>query len=486
MELHISLEGRHNLTGEIYRQLLHAIRDGRLRGGERLPPTRELANRLGVARMTVSLAYERLTGEGLLAPRVGAGTFVSEAVPRLKEHADPSTGPLRARRVWDGVPTALVRRLFARPAEFDFRTGIPDVSLFPMATWRRLTSREWTAPAQRFGVYGDPAGHDGLRRAIVRHVGMSRGVSARADDVIVTSGTQQALDLLARALLGPGEGVAVEDPGYPPAFWLFKALGARVTGVPVDREGIVVDALPRNVRLMYVTPSHQFPLGMTMSLSRRVALLSWARRNNAAIIEDDYDSEFRFGGRPIETLQSMDTTGRVIYVGSFSKSLLPSLRLGFIVTPPSLTNALCAVKYVTDWHTPLPFQAVLSHFIDEGGFARHVRKMRGIYQLRHSRIVDFVERELADLLEVMPSAVGLHVCAMARHASPAQIDGVVRRASASGVAVDPLAKYALGARGQAGLLIGYGAIATNRIEEGLRVLRRSFSTEPTHRDFPPK
>ena len=258
--------------------------------------------------------------------------------------------------------------------------GIPDARLFPYQTWRRLLTRELHADAEDIGVYADPAGHLGLRQAIARHVGTARGVSTTAEDVVVTNATQQAVDVVARVLLAPGARVAVEDPGYRPPRRLLASLGARVTGVPVDDQGLVVDAIPAGTRLVYVTPSHQFPLGMTMPLPRRLALLDWAERHDAAIVEDDYDSEFRYGDRPIEPLQTLDTSGRVIYIGSFSKTMLPTLRLGFVIAPPSLRRAVRTAKFVTDWHTTLPAQAALARFIDEGYLARHVRKMRQVYQ----------------------------------------------------------------------------------------------------------
>ena len=470
MEFHVSLVGRKDLTGEIYRQLRRAILDGRLPPGGRLPPTRELARRLSVSRTTVTTAYDRLVGEGFVSSRVGAGTFVSDGILDAGDGAKRSGGALRPRPIWDGIwlPDA-----FDRPAEFDFRPGVPDAQLFPFHTWRRLMARELRASAVGAGLYADPAGHHGLRQAIARHVGVSRGVQATVDDVVVTNGTQQAVDVVARVLLQPGDLVAVEDPGYTPPRRLFESLGARVAGVRVDGDGLVVDAIPPNTRLVYVTPSHQFPLGMAMSLPRRMALLAWAQRHDAAILEDDYDSEFRFGGRPIEPLQSLDS-GRVVYVGSFSKTMLATLRLGFVVAPASLRRALHAAKFVADWHTALPAQAALARFIDEGFLARHVRRMRHVYQARHQQIVDALTHGFATQLEVVPSAVGLHVTATARTASDEEVDAVVRRASAAGVEVQSLSMYRVEEPARPGLLLGYGAIPTARIEEGLRRLRRCF------------
>jgi GntR family transcriptional regulator/MocR family aminotransferase len=404
---------------------------------------------------------------------VGAGTFVSEhlAPARSGLRKQRIGDALRARSIWDAIPLSTA---FARPARFDFRSGVPDASLFPHETWRRLMARQLRSEATAATVYGSPAGDRRLREAIARHIGVSRGVETTADDVIVTNGTQQALDVIARVLLLPGDHVAVEDPGYAPTRWALEALGARVRGVAVDRGGLDVDALPKQARAVYVTPSHQYPLGVSMTLARRLALLAWADRHNAAIIEDDYDSEFRFGGRPIEPLRMLDTTGRVIYVGSFSKTMLPTLRLGFIVTPPSLREAVHKAKFVTDWHTPTTIQAVLARFIEGGGFARHIRRVREVYRARHLMIVNGLTRDFADHLEVVPSAAGLHITATARAWSAGRLDAVARRASDSGVAVQELSRFGVDSPARPGLVLGYGAIPTARIEAGLRQLRACF------------
>jgi GntR family transcriptional regulator/MocR family aminotransferase len=471
VEFHVSLVGRKDLAGEIYRQLRRAILDGRFQPGDALPPSRELARRLSVSRTTVTMAYDRLGGEGFVTSRVGAGTFVSDDAPRMSRLGNRAPGVLRPRQVWNDIPRPAA---FDGTVEFDFRTGIPDASRFPYGTWRRLMARELRASAVGRGYYGDPAGHRALREAIVRHIGTSRGVVAVPDDVTVTNGTQQALDIVARVLLAAGDRVAVEDPGYPPVRLLFESLGLRVTGVPVDHEGIVVDALPDDARLVHVTPSHQYPLGSSMSLPRRTALLRWAERHNAAIAEDDYDSEFRFGGRPAEPLQTLDATGRVLYVGSFSKTMLPSLRLGFVVAPASLTDALRAAKYVADWYTPLPTQLAMANFIDQGYFARHVRKMRAVYQARHDSITEALGQQLSGHLTIIPSAVGLHISATATFASPAILDAAFQRVLAAGVGVHPLSMFQFNQPSPPGIAIGYGAIQAERIEEGIRLLRKAF------------
>jgi GntR family transcriptional regulator / MocR family aminotransferase len=470
VEFHVSLVGRKDLTGEIYRQLRRAILDGRLPPGSRLPATRELAAQLSVSRTTVVVAYDRLIGEGFIGARVGAGTFISDGLPGAGQRTGAIGRTLRPRPIFDD----LAPLVFEHGAEFDFRPGIPDARLFPYQSWRRLLTREFTATAVGPGHYGDPAGHAGLREAIAAHIGVSRGVQATAEDVVVTNGTQQAVDLIGRVLLAPGDRVAVEDPCYRPPWRLLQILGAEVTGVPVDDQGLVVDAIPSGTRLVYVTPSHQFPLGMSMSLRRRLALLAWAERHQAAILEDDYDSEFRFGGHPIEPLQTLDRAGRVVYVGSFSKTLLATLRLGFVVVPASLRPAVRAAKLLTDWHTAMPLQGALARFIQQGLFARHLRKMRGVYRARHEQVMDSLTQQFAAHLKVIPSAVGLHLAATAPGASSEELDGLLGRASAAGVELLPLSLYAVDTAPQPGIVFAYGAIPTARIGEGLGRLRRCF------------
>jgi GntR family transcriptional regulator / MocR family aminotransferase len=464
MDFHVSLAGRGDLSARIYRELLDAIVDGRLRPGERLPPTRELAQRLEVSRTTVTDAYERLTAEGFLVGRVGAGTFVSDqAVKRAARRA--AGGAVRPRRLWESIPTAGLDS--ALP--YNFQLGVPDGTLFPLETWRRLVARELRGKVVLEARYADPAGHAGLRAAIARYVGVSRSVNAGADDVLITQGAQQALDLVGRVLVEPGDCVAIEEPGYTPARRLFQSLGARVVGVPVDGEGLDVGALPSGARLVYTTPSHQFPLGTPMSLARRTALLAWAERHDAVVVEDDYDSEYRFSDRPLQPLQSIDRGGRVVYVGSFSKTMLPMLRVGFLVAPVSLRSVLVTAKQLADWHGDVVTQGALAQFIDEGLLARHIRKATRRYAARHELIVSTLTRDFG-WLELVPSAAGLHLCARAS----GDIGEVVARARAAGVGVQALADFC-GGQPQHGLVIGYGGIPLERIGEGLRRLFQANS-----------
>jgi GntR family transcriptional regulator / MocR family aminotransferase len=466
MELHIQLEGRPDLARQIHRQIRNAIVEGRLVRGDRVPPTRELAQRLAVSRNTVSTAYDWLSAEGLLSGRQGAGSFVAgdEQATSARRRAAVA---IRHRAVWDRIQAPVPRETAVR---YDFGVGTPDRAAFPYDSWRRLVARQ-IRHSKLDSEYGDPAGHPALRRSIAHYVGVSRGVKAIADDIVVTQGAQQAFDLIARVLLSPGAAVAIEDPGYPPVRMLFESMDARVVPIPVDDSGLDVSALPNDVRLVYVTPSHQFPLGMPMSHARRAALLEWAERRNAVIIEDDYDSEFRFGGRPLETLQSIDRSGRVIYVGSFSKSLLPSLRLGFLVAPPSLVRPLAAASHVAGWFGQWPAQAALATFIDEGLLARHVRRMRRVYSERHDRILRALEGDLNQWLEPVPSVTGMHVAAMLRSKSLKHERDAFARAAIEDLAFDRLSVYCSEDSRQAGIVLGYGGIATSKIAEGLKRLK---------------
>jgi GntR family transcriptional regulator/MocR family aminotransferase len=465
VDFHVTLAGRGDLSARIYRQLHEAIIEGRLGPGEKLPPTRELAASLSVSRNTVAVAYERLTAEGFLVGRVGAGTFVCANPPARPARPDTPDGEIPVRAPW---PSLAADPPPARPVVYDFQVGVPDAHRFPMAAWRRLVARELRDVGVRASGYVDPAGHEGLRDAIARHIGLSRSVRASATDVVVTHGAQQALDLVGRVLLEPGTCVAVEEPGYPPVRELFTSLGARVTGVPVDGEGLVVTAIPRAASLVYVTPSHQFPLGTSMSLDRRGALLAWAHRRGAVVIEDDYDSEFRFSDRPLEPLHSLDRGRRVIYVGSFAKTMLPMLRLGFLVAPPSVRPAIRTAKRLADRQGDIATQGAMAAFLTEGLFARHLRRSTREYAARHERITTILRRDFAGRLDLVPSIAGLHLAALLT--APADVGALVRRAADAGVAVEDLRSYYGFGPGAPGLALGYGGIELESIEPGLRRL----------------
>ena len=471
MDLHVTIAGSGDLTAQIYAQLREAVLDGRLAGGDRVPATRELAARLRVSRGTVTAAYDRLLAEELLESRRGSGTFVAAGcVPPAR------SGAARGRRTRPGAvsPSAAWRSPSAAPrvpgdAAHDFSVGVPDGALFPLATWRRIVSGTLRRGRLAPDTY-DERGASRLEAEIARYAGVSRSVVASADDVVTTAGAQQALDLVARVLLEPGDVVAVEDPGYSAAARLFATNRATVRGVPVDGEGIVVEALPDGARLVYVTPSHQHPTGVAMSRARRIALLEWAVRHDAVVVEDDYDSEFRFADRPLEPLQSLDRDGRVVYVGSFSKSLLPGLRVGYAIAPSSLTPALREAKRVTVWDGDAVTQRALADFLAEGHHAAHVKRATKVYRGRRDELL----RGLAafgDRLEVVPSAAGLHVCTFLRDPRLDDI-AVADRALTAGVFVDPLSPRHLEQPVRHGLAFGVGGIREEQIGPALAVLRQ--------------
>ncbi len=465
MELSITIEGRRGLSAQIYREIRGAILDARIRMGERLPATRELARQLNVSRNTIITAYDRLTSEGYLRSTLGSGTYVDAHLPgpRSRSHQVSLGNPpqISAFGTRLSCPRPIVPEY---DLPYDFRPGVPELGFFPIADWRRITARHWRRLSASVAYYGDPAGDPVLRGAIARYFGHSRALRCTDDDVLVVSGSQQALDLIARILIEPGDVVAVEDPGYPAAVAAFRAHGARIAPIPVDDQGIRTDSLPRKAKLVYVTPSHQFPLGVALSLSRRRALLDWARKCNSVIIEDDYDSEFRYGGRPLDSVQGLDKTGRVIYLGTFSKVLFPSLRLGFVILPQGLRPTFLAAKWITDRHTETIEQHVLADFINEGHFARHVRRMQRIYADRCDTLIEALRRWLP-VLSPLPSTCGLHLSGLLPH--DFRVADLIARCAASGVglyAIEPF--YAKRAR--PGLLFGFGSCAATDIKEGVR------------------
>lgn len=461
MDLQITLDQRSGHAASIYRQLSDAIRDGRLAAGERLPSSRDLADRLGVARGTVTTAYDRLIAEGFLVSRRGSGTFVSEAVATA-DHPLRSvrSGTARPKPTWDTLPPGIDD---GDPLPYDLSVGGPDPTLFPLTVWRRMVSQSLRPALLRGSTYRSE-GHPGLQAGIARYLGLSRSVVASGSDVLLTSGAQQGLDLSARVLIRPGDAVAVEDPGYTAAGWLFASHGARLVGVGVDREGLLVDDLPKDAKIIYVTPSHQFPTGAVMSLPRRLALLDWAAAHDAVIIEDDYDSEFRYADRPLEPLQSLDRDGRVIYVGSFSKIMLPMLRVGYLVAPASLQPALRRAKVLTDWQGDRVTHSALARFLDEGLLAAHLRRSLRVYRERRETLLAALGQ--LDDLTVLPTAAGLHVCLRFQDAA-VDDQTIAGRAVAAGVAVEPVSRRFLDLAPWPGLALGFGRIPVERIDQAV-------------------
>ena len=375
---------------QVYQRLRASILLGQLSPGTRLPSTRQMAYDLGVSRNTMMSAFDQLIAEGYVEGHVGSGTFVSPTLPEELLEARLKTKPILRietnRRSLSGRGKAIAKTsvTVAAPAGRlrPFVPGIPALDQFPMSLWSRLVARRWRDESRRLLNYGPAAGYMPLREAIAAYLGPSRGVQCKPDQIVIVSGTQQALDLSARVLLDPGDSVLVEEYCYSAARAAFKGAGACLVPVRVDDAGLDISdpaASSSNARVAYVTPSHQYPLGVTMSLSRRLALLDWANRTSAWILEDDYDSEYRYVARPLAALQGLDKSGRVIYIGTFSKVLFPSLRLGYMVVPSDLVEPFARARAGVGWCCPFIDQAVLADFISEGHFTRHIRRMRSIY-----------------------------------------------------------------------------------------------------------
>ena len=464
------------LRAQIYRELRGAILDGRLRPGERLPSTRMLSAEMSVSRNTTEGAYEQLVAEGYLSRRIGAGTFVASCLP-----ARP-LGAARAARRAPAVPTrglsargrALARCLTCSDPQSvrAFGAGFAALDEFPAALWRRLTARRLRASDPSLLGYGDPAGYPPLREAISRYLSESRGVRCRPEDVIVLTSSLQAISLAARMVLDPDDAVWIENPFFPGAFSALEAAHARLHAIPVDGDGLRVDEGERTAagaRLAYVTPSHQYPTGVTMSLERRLALLEWARRSNAWILEDDYDSEFRYEGRPIAAIHGLDRAGRVIYMGTFTKSLFPSIRVAYMVVPPSLAAPFVHARRQIDGHTATIPQAVIADFMNDGHFAAHLRRMRAVYRSRRDALVETLDRELRGRVRVGPAEGGFQLLV---RLDPGENDReVARRAAAHGIEATPLSRYTHGSAEPA-LVLGYSALATDAIRAGVRGLAR--------------
>jgi GntR family transcriptional regulator/MocR family aminotransferase len=464
------------LYQQLYTHLQRAILNGDLKPGTRLPSTRALSVQLNLSRNTVLKAYQQLLAEGYLSGMVGNGTFVAQIVPdhlltspgsadlveassaepdkpRFSEQATLQlTAPRMPMATSDGSGVS------ARP----FRFGAPALGAFPYRIWSRLLIRQARRlPASAFS-YQPAAGYLPVREAIAAHATVSRGVHCTPEQIIIVSGAQGGLDLASRLLINAGDPVWMEDPGYLKARGAFLGSGADMIPVPVDQHGLVVEAgIARApaTRLVYLTPSHQFPLGVTLSLARRIALLDWARRADAYILEDDYDSEYHYTRRPLPALQALDHDGRVIYIGTFSKALFPALRLGYLILPPPLVGAFRTVRNLIDTHPPMLEQAVLADFIVEGHFARHLRKMRSLYAERRAALIE-AAREID--LEIHPPEAGIHGIAWL----PEGMDAIslVREAANQGVDIAPVSHFSIEPLARDGILLGYSDYSVEQIQ----------------------
>lgn len=467
----------------LYDALRKAILEGRLEAGARLPSSRELAHQLSVARGTVVAVFEQCIGEGYLATRAGSGTFVATELPDawFKAKRAPAAGPRGARaephlsrwaRSLDASPFPMVTPRASRP----FRAHIPDVGAFPRGEWARLVARRARQSSASLLTDIDPHGYRPLREALADHLRLARGVVCSTEQVIITPSVQQALDLTARLVLDPGDRAWIEDPAYAGARASLEAAGASVVPIPVDDRGLDVAhgiACAVDARLAYVTPAHQAPLGVTLSLERRLTLLGWARSRGAWIFEDDYDSEFRYEGRPLPALQGLDRAGVVLHAGSFSKTLFPSLRLAYVIVPEALLDRFVAAKSIVDRFTPPFAQAVLADFLVEGHFGRHLRRMRELYAERRAALLDALASELGDGLEVIGANAGLDVSAWL----PSGVDdrAAVRALEGASIEACALSLQAINPLARGGVLLGFAAFSPARLRRSAASMRLALA-----------
>jgi GntR family transcriptional regulator/MocR family aminotransferase len=462
------------LYRQIYEGFREAILAGRLGAGQRLPSTRGLADELQVSRLPVLTAFEQLLAEGYFETRAGAGTFVARSLadPRpasgRRDAGRTSPGP-RTVAANPGLP--LARHEPWLQGLGPFRVSQTAVDHFPLQVWSSLVTRHGRNPRPSQMHYGDPMGDLRFRETLAVYLRTSRGVRCEAGQILVTSGSQHALTIAARVLLDPGDEVWIEEPGYQGARDALAIAGAHLIPVPVDEEGLDVAAgiahSPR-ARAVYVTPSHQYPLGVTLTASRRLQLLDWAQRSGAWILEDDYDSEYRYESQPIAALQGLDRDSRVIYIGTFSKVLFPALRVGYMVIPADLVSRFAALRATIDDFPPTLYQAVLTDFLAEGHFARHLRRMRSLYRERRGTLVEALRSELGHPVQVLGEKAGMHLTAILE---PGVDDRrISEQAAKQGLWAMPLSACHLAEPARPGLVLGYGGIGAPEIQDGVRRL----------------
>jgi GntR family transcriptional regulator / MocR family aminotransferase len=482
MQLVIPLSRRGEpLFRQVYSGLRQAILSGAFRAADRLPSTRELAAELGISRTVVLLAYDQLVAEGFAAGRGGSGTYVSAELRSGSSPKKPERlAKLQLSRYGSTAAAAAASVDFPGrrpvPLRYDFAYGgRGDVETFPFQMWRRLLLRHARKAPIRQLDYGVAAGSLALREAIALHLRRSRAVNCDASQVIVVNGSQQALDLIARVLIERGDPVAVEDPQYQGTREVLRAAGARLQPVPVDRDGLRPVALPKNARLAFVTPSHQFPTGAILPLARRLALLDWARRKDAIVVEDDYDGEFHYEGQPLESLQGLDREGRVLYVGTFSRTIFSALRIGYLVAPKSLVPAFTSAKWLCDRHTATLEQETLAEFISSGMYERHLRRVRRKNTAHRAALLDAIREYLGDRVEVAGDGAGTHAVLWPRSQRVAE-DAVIERAASRGVGVYGISGYYQARPARAGLMLGYSRVNEQQIREGIRLLGETLTS----------
>jgi GntR family transcriptional regulator/MocR family aminotransferase len=467
------------LYQQIYEHLRAAILSGQLQRGAKLPSTRALADELGISRNTVLNAYDQLFAEGYLQSVEGRGTFIAHVLPEVYL-APPSNNPGKQSVSRQHHLSERAQAMLTAPAmparnkglQRAFQAGLPALDAFPFELWGKLVARRAHQLHPDMLTYQDRAGYRPLREAITSHIIVTRQVRCTPEQVIIVTGSQGGLHLAARVLLNPGDSAWIEDPGYLGARSALLSAGAKLIPVPVDDSGLIVErgiARAPDARLAYLTPSHQFPLGSTLSLARRLALLDWAEHADAYLLEDDYDSEYRFEGRPLASLQGLDENERVIYAGTFSKVLFPALRLGYLVVPEALVNAFLTMHGAMDYHLPSLEQTVVTDFITEGHFTRHIRRMRTLYAERRALLVD-AARDLP--LDMFAPEAGMHLVGWL----PAGCDDrlAAERAAEHQVAVMPISLFALEPGERGGLVLGYAATTESDILDGVRRLEKAL------------
>ncbi|CAM5788217.1 MocR-like pyridoxine biosynthesis transcription factor PdxR [Rhizobacter fulvus] len=462
---------------QLYRILQSGIREAVLLAGSKLPPTRALAQALGIARNTVVHVYEQLALEGYVQAGVGRGTFVAAVGPRLVERgsAPSAATSLTRQAALSQRGGRLVADASAARLQWGaFTPGVPEVRMFPSPVWTRLQAKVWRSATPHHLTYATGAGDPGLRAAVAEYLQGTRGVGCTAEQVVITSGTQQSLHLIAQLLADPGDSVWLEDPGYWGARSVFRALGLKLVPVPVDAEGLAPgpEHLREPPRAMFVSPSHQYPTGALMSHGRRRQLLDYAAVHGVWVVEDDYDSEFRYGARPLPALQGLDEHGRVIYLGTFSKTLFPAMRLAYLVLPPELVDPFARALNELFREGQTLQQAVLARFLAEGHYASHIRKMRAVYSTRHDALIDAIGRHFGRALPVIGGDAGLHLVL----GLPDHLDdqAVVQQVLRAGVTTRPLSLYSMRRPAPSkGLLLGYGAVREEEIATNFALLARA-------------
>ena len=478
LDMTLETEGDRPLFQQIYLKLRDAIMARRLSPGSRLPSTREMSKRLNVSRTSVLSAYEQLLAEGYVSGRKGSGTFVSEGVPPFVMPKGPArggaAGGTRRQRLSDaGERYRRFAADAAAPSDAPFATGCCSVDSISVETWRR-SARQASLPGPVALAYSDPAGEPALRRQVAEYLRAARAVQCEPEQVIILSGAQQAIDLSIRTLLDPGDAVWVEDPGYLATREALVAAGAAIVPVPVDRHGLDVQAgiaAAPAARAVYITPSHQYPTGSVMSMQRRLELLAWASETGAWVTEDDYDSEFRYVGRPLACLQGLDRAGCVIYVGSLSKVLFPGLRLGFAVLPRDLVDVFRGARFLTDRHPPSFQQAVVAAFMQEGFFASHIRRMRQHYRAARDVLVEAIGRHMGDLVEIEVPECGIQLVVYFR--GPISDVAVAAAARRRGVTVRAVSPLYVGRPRRQGLVLGYSGFDAHRLRSGAAELAKA-------------